>query len=96
MKTIRRYYLQPNKNQSIHLPEGSRILSVQAKEDENQPILWALVDPEKKDEERYLSLYATGTELPDDPGSYLGSFQLFEGSLEFHAFENSAPSPVNQ
>lgn len=91
MKTIRRYYLQPNKMQTILLPEGSRILSVQAKEEDHRPILWALVDPEKKEQERILALYATGTELPDNPGIYCGSFQLFNGSLEFHAFETDAP-----
>ncbi len=87
MKTIRRYYLQPNKNQSIMLPAGSKILTVQAREEESKPVLWALVDPERQEEERLLSIYATGTELPDDPGTYLGTFQLFQGSLEFHAFE---------
>ncbi|WP_153305776.1 DUF7352 domain-containing protein [Desulfogranum mediterraneum] len=85
MKTIRRYHLQPNKLQTIQLPAGSEILSVQTKEDD-APILWALVDPAQPEEERTLSVYATGTEVPDDPGSYCGSFQLFGGSLEFHAF----------
>ena len=91
MKTIRRYHLQPNKVQSITLPQGSEILSVQAKSDD-APILWALVDPALEEEERTLTLYATGTEVPDDPGRYCGSFLLFDGSLEFHAFETPGPS----
>ncbi|WP_051309297.1 DUF7352 domain-containing protein [Desulfogranum japonicum] len=91
MKTIRKYHLQPNKHQTIKLPTGSRILGVDAK-GEDTPVLWALVDPEKDTELKSLALYATGTELPDDPGHYLGSFQLFDGTLEFHAFEEQTLS----
>ncbi len=87
MKTIRRYHLQPTKNQSITLPVNSEILTVQLK-GEDSPVLWALVDPEDNDEKRTISLYTTGTELPDDPGVYKGTFQLLDGSLEFHAFES--------
>ncbi len=86
MKTIRKYHLQPNKQQTIELPVGSRILNVDAKGDDT-PILWALVDPDNDTEVKTLALYATGTELPHEPGRYLGSFQLFGGTLEFHAFE---------
>lgn len=86
MKTVRRYHLQPTKTQGIQLPAGSEILTVQAKGDE-APVLWALVDPAQADEQRTITLYSTGTEVPDRPGNYCGTFQLYEGSLEFHAFE---------
>ena len=89
MKTIRRYHLQPTKTQTVQLPAGSEILSVQAKGDDS-PVLWALVDPEMDEEERTVTLYATATEVPDNPGRYCGSFQIYEGSLEFHAFETVA------
>lgn len=86
MKIIRRYHLQPNKQQTIQLPEEATILDIQIK-DQESPVLWALVDPSQPDIDRSLAVYTTGTELPDDPGTYLGTFQLFEGSLEFHVFE---------
>ncbi len=90
MKTIRRYHLQPTKIQAIKLPVASEILSVQLKGDDS-PVLWAMVDPEAQEEERTISLYTTGAELPDDPGTYRGTFQLYDGSLEFHAFESEHP-----
>lgn len=95
MKTILRYHLQPNKTQVLKLPEGSEILSVQLK-DADSPVLWALVDPTRPGEKRTINIYATGTEVPDDPGSYCGSFQLLDGSLEFHVFEQEAPEADEQ
>jgi len=90
MKTIRRYHLQATKVQSIMLPHGSQILDVQTKGDDS-PVLWALVDPEEQEVERTITLYTTGVEMPDDPGKYCGSFQIYEHSLEFHAFETTTP-----
>ena len=36
---------------------------------------------------RVLGVYTTNTEGPDDPGRYVGTFFIYEGSLEFHLFE---------
>jgi hypothetical protein len=86
MKTIWKFELTPNRMQSVPIPIGGQILSVHSKGD-NAPLLWVLVDPDMPSEDRYLAIYTTNTKVPDDPGRYVGSFFIYEGSLEFHLFE---------
>lgn len=87
-KTIWKFHLGPNQK-SIGLPRGSSILCVQVQND--QPYIWILVDPSPMSEyEIYgLGIYATGEPMPDDPGRYVGTFQVNEGSgiLVFHVFD---------
>ena len=90
MKTIWKFELTPNRIQSVSLPFGAQILTVQTKSD-NAPLLWALVDPDMPNQERYLGVYTTNTAVPDDPGRYIGTFLIYEGSLEFHLFEMDGP-----
>jgi len=90
MKTIWKFELTPNRLQSVQIPFGGQILSVHANAD-NAPMLWVLVDPDMPRRERYLGIYTTNTELPDEPGRYIGSFFIYEGSLEFHLFEMEEP-----
>ncbi len=90
MKTIWKFELIPNRIQSVPIPFGGQILSVQTKGD-NIPMLWVLVDPDVPPSERYLGIYTTNTEVPDNPGRYVGSFLIYDGSLEFHLFEMEHP-----
>jgi len=92
MKTIWKFELTPNRIQSVPMPVGAQVLAVQTKGDD-APLLWALVDPEMPPQERYLGIYTTNTAVPDDPGRYIGSFMVYEGSLEFHLFEMAGPPP---
>ena len=91
MKTIWKYELTPNGQQSLPIPAGGQVLSVQAGTN-NAPLLWVLVDPDLPPRERFFGIYTTNTALPDDPGRYVGSFLLYEGSLEFHLFEMQVES----
>lgn len=91
MKTIWKFELTPNRIQSIPLPSGAQILTVHAKDD-NAPLMWVLVDPDMPPQERYLGVYTTNTAVPDDPGRYIGSFFIYEGTLEFHLFEMDEPA----
>lgn len=86
MKTIWKFELTPNRLQSLSIPFGGKMLTVQVKGD-NAPMLWVLVDPDMPLQERHLGVFTTNTALPDNPGDYLGSFTLYDGSLEFHVFE---------
>ncbi len=90
MKTIWKFDLSPNRLQTIPLPHDSQVLTVQTKDDK-APLLWVLVDPDMPMKDRYFGVYTTNTALPDDPGQYIGTFQIFEGSLEFHLFEMEHP-----
>ena len=90
MKTIWKFELTPNRFQSVPIHFEGQILTVLAKTD-NAPLVWVLVDPDMPPKDRYLGVYTTNTELPDDPGRYVGSFFIYEGSLEFHLFEMDTP-----
>lgn len=90
MKTIWKFELTPNRLQSVAIPFGGQILTVQTKGD-NAPMLWVLVDPEMPPTDRYLGVYTTNTKVPDQPGRYVGSFFIYDGSLEFHLFEMDTP-----
>lgn len=92
MKTIWKFELTPNRMQSIPLPLGAQILTVQTKGDD-APLLWVLVDPDMPLQERHLGIFTTNTAVPDEPGRYVGTFFIYEGSLEFHLFEMAASAP---
>lgn len=84
---IWKYSLRQQPVQSIQMPEGAKVLCVQTQG--NQPNLWALVD-EKKDPTvtRKFAVHGTGNPMADgDPGTYVGTFQLYGGDLVFHVFE---------
>ncbi|WP_319587047.1 hypothetical protein [uncultured Desulfobulbus sp.] len=92
MKTIWKFDLTPNRMQAIPLPLGAQILTVQTKGDD-APLMWVLVDPDMPLQDRHLGIYTTNTAVPDEPGRYIDTFFIYEGSLEFHLFEMAVPPP---
>lgn len=86
-QTIWKYQVNP-KITKFNMPKGAEILTVQ-----NQngiPCIWALVNPENEEEERYFEVFGTGHDVPVDIGierKYINTFQLEGGSLVFHLFE---------
>jgi hypothetical protein len=84
MKTIYKYAIQPEID-SFEMPVGAQVLTVQTKD--NKPFIWAMVDPSEKADLRRFVPYGTGHLMPDDPGVYVGTFQLNGGALVFHLFE---------
>ena len=83
MKTIWKWTLQPET--TIDMPHGAKLLAVQ--EQHGEPQLWALVDPGATKYPRTFHAHRTGHDLPDEPGQYVGTFQMHGGSLGFHVFE---------
>lgn len=85
---------------SLYLPEGALILSVQTQY--NEPQLWAMVpisDNHLKPvptQERVFLIFTTGADIRKEEydqacsGSlvHIGTFQLSEGTLVFHLFED--------
>jgi hypothetical protein len=71
--------------QSVALPAGAKLLSVQAQGD--MPQLWALVDEMAAIEHRTFATYGTGDPIPSDPGAYVGTYQIRGGTLVLHVFE---------
>jgi len=84
MKTIWKYTLAPKAK--IEMPKGAQILCVQEQHGEAQ--LWALVNPKAPKEVRCFTVYETGHDFSDNPGTYIGTFQLKELGLVFHVFED--------
>ena len=87
-KQIWKYELKIKDTQSIEMPKGSEILTVQTQQ--GIPCLWALVDPESESEIRTIELFGTGHPIYYDMGisrNYIGTFQMEEGRIVFHAFE---------
>jgi hypothetical protein len=84
MKTIWKWKLQPEI--IINMPKSAKILTVQTQN--NEPQIWALVDPNKKLYPRTFCVYGTGHKLPDNPGKYINTFQIDDKEkLVFHVFE---------
>lgn len=71
--------------QALQMPAGAKILSVQTQGENAQ--LWALCDDTTAKEVRHFAIYGTGNPMPDEPGIYVGTYQLMGGQLVFHVFE---------
>lgn len=71
-------------SQEISLPVGSKILTIQIQHE--QPTIWYECDPYNERELVKIAIYPTGAELPENPGTYIGTFQLMMGQLVFHAY----------
>jgi hypothetical protein len=75
---------------SIYMPKGAEILTVQTDEKNNHPTIWALVDPEQENEQRFFELFGTGHEIHGDMGverKYIGTYQYQKGAFVGHIFE---------
>lgn len=71
--------------QSVDMPIGSEILSV--KEQYNEVVLYALVDPTRDKRSRKIVIIATGQEYENLHASqYIGTVSLDRGILMFHVF----------
>lgn len=85
MKAIWKYPLQTVGVQSIDMPVGADLLTVQLQH--GLPCVWVLVDPAAPACPVKLTTYGTGAPIDDAPGEYLGTYQLAGGSLVFHVFK---------
>lgn len=90
MKQIFKYELKPQHQHVITMPSGAQVLRAEAQHE--IVVIWALVDPVADLEVRYFSTYYTGAEMPDDPGTYVGTAQLHHGRTVIHVFERRKAS----
>jgi hypothetical protein len=89
MKTIWKFPLEVTDYQEIKLPVGAKILCVQPQN--GKPCLWALVDPNADTYPVTIVMHGTGHEIHGRHNlDYLGTFQLYAGSLVFHTFQELA------
>jgi hypothetical protein len=88
-KVIWKYPLEVRDSNVIKMPEGAKILCVQTQN--NIPCIWAIVDAEESLENRFFRIVGTGQFLQKeylDYKEYIGTFQLDNGLLVFHLFED--------
>jgi len=74
--------------QQVSLPAGSEVLCVQMQN--GIPCIWFIcldTDPDFAKETRTFIIYQTGGEHYKIEGEYIGTFQLKNGGLVFHVFE---------
>ena len=78
---------------STVMPQGSRILSLQEQEVNDELCMWALVDPEAPMVQRHFVIVGTGHVFDSVPennlsaDNFVGTFQILKGALVFHVFE---------
>jgi hypothetical protein len=85
-KTIWKYTLLVEDEQTLEMPEGARLLTVQIQHGRQQ--LWALVDDAEKLVSRAIATRGTGHPADGlDECDYLGTYQLSDGALVFHVFD---------
>lgn len=66
----------------VEMPIGAQILTIQMQD--NQPMIWALVDPNAQFELRHFEAVSTGYSVGNGL-QYIGTY--FEGQFVWHVFE---------
>lgn len=86
-KSVWKYKLESGDPHSIEMPAGAQILTVQVQM--GDPVIWALVDPDAEIETRNFRTFGTGHSIGVDVNKlvYIGTWQIFNGTLVFHLFE---------
>lgn len=86
MRTIYKYPLTIEDYQVVKMVAGGRILTAQTQGD--TLCLWAEVSTDNVPAYQAVGIriYGTGNPMPDDPGKYLSTVQLYDGKLVFHVY----------
>lgn len=89
MKTIFKQKIKTTDSQTIELPKGAEILSLQTQFDD--ACIWFLCNPKEEEKEvKVLDIFGTGHPITDGyNGRFLGTYQLQNGHLVFHCFERN-------
>lgn len=86
MKRIYKYQLKVTDVNTVEMPHGAEILCVQVQG--KIPCIWALVeDSETNFEKRTILTYGTGHSTLNTLMHYIGTYQIENGALVFHVFE---------
>lgn len=85
MKTIWKFEIDPIKK-ILEIPKDAKILSTQVQND--NLVLWALVDPENTVEKKEILIFETGHYIDESLNiKFIDTFQVYDGQLVFHVFE---------
>ena len=89
MKTIWKFNIVTTDRQTVSMPRGAEILTVQVQN--GAVCLWAKVDTEAPSQLRDIETFGTWHPMAEESGArrqYIGTYQLRRGGdLVFHVFE---------
>lgn len=85
MKSIWKYSLRIDGEQTLDVPEGAEALTVQVQN--GTPCLWMRIDPAAPMTLRKIITHGTGHPVPETTGRYVGTYQIDGGDLVFHVFD---------
>lgn len=85
MKTIHKFGLQLQDEQTLEIPAGSKILCAQTQR--NEIYLWAEVDTQAVMTKQTFYIRGTGHPLPEIPADYVGTLQVNNGTFVFHIYQ---------
>lgn len=85
MNVIHKYRIPGAGAGPIEMPEGAVVLC--AREQHNEPCIWALVDPGAKRVQRHFLAAETSNIAIPDNSRYLGTCMLHGGHYVLHVFE---------
>ncbi len=84
-KVIYKYRIHPGIT-ILQIPAGGQVLSVQ--EQNEEPHIWVLVDPNERKTDRKFQIFGTGQQFYAADKKYIGTFQLMGGESVFHLYEH--------
>lgn len=86
MATIWKYELTAEGSQDLAVPGNGKVLCVQVQQ--GKPCVWLLVEPEQEVQLHRIRMFGTGQPYIEVDGlDYIGTIQLYDGSLVFHVFD---------
>ena len=85
METVYKYDLEIVYEQTVQMPAGAVVLTVQMQHD--RPRIWVRCDPSKPTVDRKFYTHGTGHRIMDVTAQYVGTYQTHNGALVLHVFE---------
>lgn len=83
MNAICKYELIVTDSQTVYMPRGAKILSVQMQDGIMQ--MWAMVDNFKLPGGRIINIIGTGNPISEPPGEFIATVQM--RNLVWHVFD---------
>lgn len=94
IRTVWKFPLGIYDRQTVDVPRGAKALTVQM-QGEDGPCLWVMVDANAPVLDTLdVRIHGTGHRFDATGYTYVSTFQMYGGSLVFHAFIYTAPSHV--
>ncbi len=83
MNVIYKYPLSPIDTNILRMPEGAKVIHLGSQD--NQLMLWAIVQEGSPLETRQFNIYGTGHRVKGELGEYIGTVQIHP--FVWHVFE---------